>query len=293
MAIGIIPGNHQTFIIEGVLGTDLLEEGKLYLDEKEDRIYIYSTSMVRSNPSNGYFPIWNGNRKITSEFSNHKSSKDIISMNIKNMSSNVDETTAKRVLYQYRKFGNDEVLLPAIAEGDNMFTQCIKGVLTAKRMTLIDIVDSCVPAMDEKVIANYYIALNKITFMRLDRWNIWINNILHLRYIVDVLKNGESIITYEHPANKFTVGYNYDHIIKTKDDPFKKIVKILIDMENIEKQSLMSKEVDNYTINNMMTTINGSKSLSAQLFSRFLRMAKLTYTVQMFDNETLIFEYNE
>ena len=36
-------------------------------------------------------------------------------------------------------------------------------------------------------------------------------------------------------------------------------------MENLTKEKLKSEEVDDYTINNMMTTISGNKSLSAQL----------------------------
>ena len=64
-------------------------------------------------------------------------------------------------------------------------------------------------------------------------------------------------------------------------------------MENIDKASLRSPEVDDYTINNMMTTLSGTKPLSAQLFSRFMRMARLMYTVDIMDAGTLVFQYKE
>jgi hypothetical protein len=65
-------------------------------------------------------------------------------------------------------------------------------------------------------------------------------------------------------------------------------------MENITKTTLRSNEgVDDYTINNMMTTLNGDKALSAQLFSRFIRMAGLTFSVDIVKDGKIIFTYKE
>jgi len=132
--------------------------------------------------------------------------------------------------------------------------------------------------------------------MRMDKWNIWIDTILHLRYELIVYKENKQLLSYNYPSNKFDTGIvKYDKVIDTKDDPYKKIIKIIMIMENINKNNLRSKEVDDYTVNNMMTTINGNKSLSAQLFSRFIRMAELSYIVNMYDlhGKDIIFQYKE
>jgi len=176
-----------------------------------------------------------------------------------------------------------------------MFTQCIKGVINQKQITMIDLYDMASPKLSEKMIENYYAALIRITFMRLDKWHIWTDVILHINYVIEVYNNKKKLLTYRYPKNEFDTGIvKFDTIINTKDDPFKKIIKILMIMENITKNTLKSDEVDDYTINNMMTTINGKKSLSAQLFSRFIRMAELSYTITIYDNKgKQIFEYKE
>lgn len=130
--------------------------------------------------------------------------------------------------------------------------------------------------------------------MRLDKWNIWINVILHVNYVIEVTKGTKKLLSYEFPKDRFDTGIvKYDNIVSSDDDPFKKIIKILMIMENINKNSLRSDDVDDYTINNMITTLNGKKSLSAQLFSRFIRMAELSYTIRIYDKDQLIFEYHE
>lgn len=159
---------------------------------------------------------------------------------------------------------------------------------------MVDLVDMSSPKLSQKVIENYYSALTKITFMRLDKWNIWINVILHVSYSIEVTKGSKKLLTYQYPSDTFDTGIvKYDNIVASEDDPFKKIIKILMVMENINKNSLRSEEVDDYTINNMLTTLNGKKALSAQLFSRFIRMANLSYTIKIYDNGTQIFEYKE
>ena len=150
------------------------------------------------------------------------------------------------------------------------------------------------PKLSEKIVENYYAALVRITFMRLDKWNIWVNSILHVNYVIEVRNDDKKLLTYRYPKNEFDTGIvKYDSIINTDDDPYKKIIKILMVMENITKNSLKSDEVDDYTINNMMTTITSKKQLSAQLFSRFIRMANLSYTITIYDKDKQIFEYRE
>lgn len=292
--IGIIPSSNKTFWVCGDFNSNDLVEGRLYYHPNTERLYYYSTIETRSNPNTGYFPVWNGKETFSSNFSKDKYLKDVIRVGIEDISSNVNKEIAEEVLYRQRRSDKDEILKPVLSDGDNMFTQCIKGVINSKKLTMIDLVDMSSPKLSQKVIENYYSALTKITFMRMDKWNIWINTILHVSYSIDVYRGEKKLLTYSYPGDKFDTGIvKYDNIISTKDDPFKKIIKILMVMENINKNSLRSEEVDDYTINNMITTLNGKKSLSAQLFSRFIRMANLSYTIKIYDNKIQIFEYKE
>lgn len=292
--IGIIPSSSKTFEVLGDFKCDKLVEGKLYYDT-DGRVYYYSTIENRPNPRTGFFPIWDGKTKYVSKFANEKYfNKDVIKIDMLTLNSSINKAVAEDVINKRRRCDNDEVLEPLIADGDNMFTQCIKGTISAKKLTMIDLVDMTNPKLEQKVVENFYSALTKITFMRYDKWNIWVDCILHLTYRIDVYKGDKKVITYLYP-DKFDTGIvKYDNIIKSKDDQFKKIVKILMIMEGITKSTLKTSDVDDYTINNMMTTLNGSKPLSAQLFSRFIRMAGLTYTVTIFDNRgEEVFVYKE
>ena len=294
--IGIIPSSNKTFEVYGDFNSKDLVEGKLYYDPATERVYMYSKVETRSNPNTGYFPVWDGNQTYISMFSNKKYlSSDVTKLDIESMCSALNKETADRILYMQRRSDNDELLKPQIVDGDNMFTQCIKGVICNMNITMVDLMDMAHPDMQEKVIENYYSALTKITFMRLDKWNIWVDYILHIKYRIDVYNDTKRLVSYNYPEDKFDTGIvNYDNITSTQDDPFKKIIKILMIMENINKNSLRSNEIDDYTINNMLTTINGNKPLSAQLFSRFIRMAKLSYSVRIFNKEGKeIFEYDE
>lgn len=293
--IGIIPSTNQTFEVYGDFNSKKLVENKLYYDPKDGRVYFYSLSETRSNPRTGYFPVWDGNKTYVTSFSNNKYfDKDVIKSDLQTISSKINKEVAEDVLYKQRKSDNNEILRPKLVDGDNMFTQCVKGVLNAKELTMVDLVDMSSPNLTQKAIENYYSTLTKITFMRMDKWNVWINIILHVKYNLEVYKDKKRLISYRYPENIFDTGIvKYDNIISTSDDPFKKIIRILMIMENINKNSLRSDEVDDYTINNMMTTINGSKPLSAQLFSRFIRMAGLSYIMQIFDDGKMIFEYRE
>ena len=295
MMMGIIPSVTKTYEVYGDFNSTDLIEGKIYYNPKDGRLFYYSKTENRSNPNTGYFPVWDGKNIFVTNFSNKKYlNKDVKMITLDHLCSNIDSNIASEVLYRLRRSDNDEILKPIISDGDNMFTQCIKGVLNKLELTIIDLVDLSSPKLTEKAIENYYSALTKITFMRLDKWNIWIDVILHIQYELDVFKDDKLLIHYEYPNDKFDTGdVKYDKIINSKDDPFKKIIKILMIMENITKNDLRSDDIDDYTINNMMTTINGKKPLSAQIFSRFIRMANLSYTVHLYDNKECLFEYKE
>lgn len=293
--IGIVPTVDRTFEICGDMSTESPVEGKLYYDPSDKRLYYYSQVQTRSNPTTGYFPIWNGATKIITSFSKEKYlDKDGIMIGINSISDKMDKSLADQIKYQQRKSCANDVLTPPIVDGDNMFTQCIKGVITSMNIAMVDLIDMGSPKMSQRIIESYYSALNKITFMRYDKWVIWINSILHVNYVLTIIKNGKNVITYQYPSDKIDTGtVKYDNLINEKDDPFKKIVKLLIVMENISKSSLRGDSTDDYTINNMMTTINSSKPLSAQLFSRFIRMAGMSCVMSIYKHGELLFEYKE
>ena len=293
--IGIVPSNNKTFEVYGDFNTNNPIEGKLYYHPETDRLYFYSKVETRANPKTGYFPIWDGKNTYVSNFAIEKYfSKDVTKIDLISMCSNINKDIANEVLYKQRRCENDEILTPQLSDGDNMFTQCIKGVINAKQITMIDLMDMAAPKLSPKIVENYYAALIRITFMRMDKWNIWTDVILHIGYVIEVFKEDKKLLTYRYPKNEFDTGIvKYDNIINTDDDPFKKIIKIIMIMENITQNSMRSDDVDDYTINNMMTTLNGKKSLSAQLFSRFIRMANLSYTITIYDKDEPIFEYKE
>lgn len=294
--IGLVPTQNKTFEVYGDFSSKNLVEGKLYYDPADKRLYFYSLIETRSNPRTGYFPVWNGKDKFSSNFSNQKYfDKDDIKSDIESMCSKISPDIAEQIRYNQRRCVNSDILRPELLNDDNMFTQCIKGIINSQEWTMVDLVDMSSPKIDEKKMENYYNALTKITFMRIEKWDIWINVILHIHYVLDVYKGGKLLLSYSYPEDKFDTGIvKYDNIIKSGGDPFKRIVKILMLMENITKNSLKSDKVDDYTINNMMTTLNGNKGLSAQLFSRFMHMTNLNYCIRLYDRDnTLMFEYKE
>jgi len=293
--IGVIPSGNKTYEILGSFESEKLVEGKLYYRPKDNRLYYYSKIETRSNPNTGYFPVWNGSRVFESNFSNRKYfDKDTIITDVNNLAISINNSVAKNIIYNQRKSTNGSLLKPEIKDEDNMFTQCIKSVICAMDITMVDLFDMCAPKLSEKVIENYYSALTKISFMRLDRWNIWLNTILHMSYVLEVYNGDRKLLTYSYPSDTFDTGIvKYDNIIQTADDPYKKIVKVLMVMENITKSTLKTDEIDDYTINNMMTTLGSKKPLSAQLFSRFIRMANLAYTITIYDKDKVMFEYKE
>lgn len=293
--LGIIPSANKTYEVCGDFNTSNPEEGKLYYHPSTGRLYYYSKTEIRSNPNTGYFPIWNGKKTFISNFSKEKYlDKDVTRVDIESMSSSINADVAQRILYNQKKAMSNGALVPSISDGDNMFNQCIKGSIAAMNISMIDLIDMGSPKYSESIIQNYYAGLSKIQFMRIDRWYIWLD-ILKLKYDIAVSKDSKRLIYYKYPTDEFDTGIvKYDNIIKSKADPLKKLIKILMVMENISKSDLRSDEVDDYTINNMITTINGSKALSAQIFARFIGLSGMDYMVNMYDcNDNLIFTYRD
>ena len=225
-----------------------------------------------------------------SKYSKEKYLSDVIAWNVDKMISGIDADVANDIRYKQRISINGATLRPELGSSDNMFTQIIKSILYDKNMSIIDLID--ISGLSENIIESYYSALTKIAFMRLERWNIWINQIFKLSYKLTIRNSNRNLLIYDYPNNIFDCGDEYPDIINSKDDPFKKAVKIIIEKENITKESLRSEEHDDYTINNIMSTITTNKTLSAQLFSRFMKMANLNYIMEMYEDNKLIFTYN-
>ena len=149
--------------------------------------------------------------------------------------------TANDIIYRQRRSINNEVLSPQIKDGDNAFTQCIKGVLKELNITIIDLIDMAKPTHDEDAVLSYYSALNKITLKRKEKWHVWINIILHMKYELICYRKNKKILTYKYPEDTFETGIvKYDNIGNKDDDPFKKTVKKIMVMENITKNDLKS-----------------------------------------------------
>ena len=296
MIVGVIPSGSKTYEVYGDFNEPTPIEGKLYYDPANSRLYYYSLKENRSNPNTGYFPIWDGKHLYVTIHSAAKYfDRDAIKVDFNSISNTINGDVASEIRYKQRRATADDILKPTIQDGDNAFTQCVKGVISALNITMIDLVDMTNPRMDQKILEGYYNALSKITFMRIDKWDIWVNVILHIRYTINIYKDGKRIVQYNYPNNTFETGIvKYNDIINTKEDSLKKIVKILMVMCNITKRVLLSTGVDDYTVNNMMTTINSNKPLSAQLFSRFIRLSDLSYDIQIYDSsKKFLFEYKE
>lgn len=295
--IGIIAGNEKTYEVFGTINDPNPIEGKLYYDPKDNRVYYYSTTNTRSNPTSGYFPIWDGKTFYISKFSNQKYfDKDVTNMDVLVLSSNINKDMADMIKYNQRKSLNDTILKPQISDEDNAFTQCIKGIISKKKITMVDLFDMGCPPLSEKRVESFYSSLNKITFMRMDKFHTWLDVILHMNYTVEVFKDDKLLIKYFYPENKFDTGIvKYSSIINNKtDDPYKKMIRILMLSQNIDKATLKNNEdINDYTINNMMTNINTDKPLSAQLFSRFIRLSGLSYIIKIYESGKEIFEYSE
>lgn len=294
--IGIIPGVSKTFEIMGDFFSSDLKEGSLYYDPSDKRLFYYSKTITRSNPDTGFFPVWDGKKKYISSFSNKKYFDDSIQkVDIDTLCKSVNKEVADSVRYKQRRTDHQDILDPMIYNEDNMFTQTIKGTIKAMKVSIVDLIDMASPKLPANMVESFYNSLSKITLMRMDKWMIWLNNILHKGFIISIYRDTKFLLSYRYPEDAFDTGIvKYDSIISTNIDCLKKIIKIVIVMENINKAKLRSDTTDEYTINNLMTSLNGSKPLSAQLFSRFMRMAKLSYVVHIVNpDESVIFEFKD
>ena len=293
--IGIIPSASSTYEVFGDFNSDQLIEGKIYYHPDTFRLYYYSHSLRRSNPDTGYFPIWDGKKTYESKFSNEKYFSDVITNDIKSLSKTISRKKAKDIIYKQRVAVNDKKIYLVINDEDNMFTQCIKSSLNKMDISIIDLFDMNDGLLTEKQVENYYSSLSKVTMMRMEKFHVWLSSILHFHYDITVYKGDKKLLKYSWPKDKFNTGMvKYNYVYKPGDDPYKKIVKVLMVIENISKSSLKMEDVNDYTINNMMTTLNGTKSLSAQIFCRFIRMTDLSFTLELFNNKNeLVFMYQE
>ena len=294
--IGIIPSASSTYEVEGSFDTENPIAGKIYYN-KDNRIYYYSTTDKRSNPKTGYFPIWDGKKTYVSSFSNEKYfDKDVVFPDVNALAKTIDTKMASKIMYRQRLSESNAKLKPVITDEDNMFTQVIKGTICNLDITKVDLGDwTAGTIITPKLVDNYYASLSKVTMMRMERFHVWMDLILHLHYIIRIFKNNKKVIEYKWPEDKFETGIvRYDDIVKRDDDPLKKLVKIIMVKENINKADLRTEEVDDYTVNNMITTIHGTKPLSAQIFCRFMRLTSLTFSLSVYDKKNkLIFEYKE
>lgn len=289
--LGIFPGKKQTFIVSDYFN-DHMEEGKYYADPKTKFVYLYSTIMKRSTPSYGYFPIYDGKNKIQSTHSKMIHVNQLVPMDVNQLIQSIDSETAKRIKYDIEVKDYDADLTPSISDEDNVFTQCIKGILIKGKYNLLDLQNLSKPKLDMEKISSYYHSLNKISFMRLSKFEIWLNVIFHMTYRVDIFKSDQCILSYDDKRKKFHPS-EYLSIERSESDPFKKMANILIQMDHITKERLREGGDNDYTINNMLTTIYGEKPISAQLFSRFIRMSGLGFLLQILDKEDVIFSYRE
>lgn len=283
--IGVIPAAIKTYEVEGSFDDPNPEEGKIYYRPKDGRLYYYSKIVKRPNPDTGYFPIWDGSNTYSSAFAKKKYiDTDVKMITPEAISKALTKDVADDIRYRQRRATADQFLKPRITDSDNSLTQCIKGAITNMDLTIVDLYDGAKPHLDEEQVNQYYSSLNKITLMRLVKFNIWCTVILHVKYEIIVYNKKRKVLTYYYPEDKFDTGIvNYGSIIKSKADSLKRIAKILMISQNISKQDLREGESDDYTVNNLMTTINGDKPLSAQLFSRFIRLAHLRYQIKIYD----------
>lgn len=293
--VGMVPSGSVTFDVAGDFNTPEPKEGKLYWHPKTQYLYYYSTTLKRSSPTTGYFPIWDGSRLYESSHSRKKKyPDDVLSNDPAALAAALDDTTANRVKYLQRRMDRDKILHPEIAPGDNMFTQCVKTVIQRMEITMVDLHDMAAGKLSEHVVDNYYSSLNSINMMRQEKWIVWMDVILKMTYSITVVEPPRTLLTYDSVEKKIDTGLiKWDSVIDPKDDPLKQIVKVLIQMKGITKTSLQREEVDYYAVNNLFTAIYGDKLLSAQLFSRFLRLADLSYSVMLYKDGEPYIQFKE
>ena len=293
--IGIVPGTTKTYEIDGDFHCPTPIEGKLYYDPKTGRLYYFSTHETRSSPSTGYYPIWDGTHTYISKFSNEKYFDDCVKMDLDNLCHAIDPAMADSIRYNQRRTEYQELLKPEIINEDNFFTQIVKGCICAMDVTMVDLFDLASPKLTHEQIETMYSSLSKITLMRMDKWLIWMNSILHKAFTFGVYKDDALVVQYEYPQNSYSVSdASCQEILSSKDDFLKKLIKITMVKTNLNKSDLRSDTTDEYTINNLMTSLNGNKPLSAQLFSRFMDMANYSYLITILNEDgSVLFTFKD
>ena len=290
--IGIIPGTNKTFVVSGYFCSDPIE-GQLYVDPQSKRVFVYSKEQTRSCVDNGFFPVWDGQKKIITGFSNFKTLDDVLKFDLESLGKSIDEETAENVILEQKKHNSGNALDPVITNDDNFFTKCIKGVILTKKLSFNDLVENSSAGVSEKFVNIYYSSLVKTAFMRLDKWYNWVTAILHLDYKITVFEDNKELISYQFLSNEFKTEFTEVLSKVETKDPLKKLVKFIIKLKNIVKEQFKSEEIDEYKINNMFTIINGSKPMSAQIFSRFINLAELDFVVEMKEDGQTIFSIKE
>lgn len=292
---GLVPSGAHTLEVMGDFHVKQPIEGRLYWDPETKYLYFHSKSITRPNPDTGYFPIWDGNGHIyQTQFSRQKKYPDDVLIPDTNiLAAKMTKEMADKVRYYQKRMDRDRILTPNITAQDNMFTQCIKGIINQMKVTMIDLHQMSTGITSEKMIENYYNFLNSTTMMRQDKWNIWLA-VLKMTYSIDVYDNNNvKLLSYNSETDILDAQETWGSNIKEGDDPLTRIAKVLIQMKSINKASLQRPEIDSYAVNNLFTAINGSKALSAQLFSRFIRMANMSYDVTLYKDGETYFNFHE
>lgn len=296
----IVVCKNNTYPVEGMFSNQM-EEGKLYIDPKSKRIYCYTTMTQVVGDASHHFPIYDGKHFFDSVRSYKKYESDVISTDVTDMASSISEKDREDMEYRSKAVLYGDILEPEISDSDNIYSQCIKGILLHKKYNLLDLSIMSNPKLTVEEISNLYQSLHKIAFMREKKFMIWMNQILHMDYKVNCYdSNSDQLLLTYHSIDKRYEFYHknndghreeYDEILKKSWDPFKKMINLIIKMKNYKKADFNVNTESAYTINNMMTTIFGDKSVSAQIFSRFMRIINLPFDIVIYDKDDIVFTY--
>ena len=295
----IVVCKNNTYSVEGMFSNQM-EEGKLYIDPKSKRIYCYITTTQVVGDASHHFPIYDGKHFFDSVRSYKKYESDVISTDVTDMASSISEKDREDMEYRSKAVLYGDILEPEISDSDNIYSQCIKGILLHKKYNLLDLSLMSNPKLTVEEISNLYQSLHKIAFMREKKFMIWMNQILHMNYKVNCydVNSEQPLITYHSVDKRYefhihneNMQKEYDDILKKSWDPFKKMINLIIKMKNYKKADFNINTESAYTINNMMTTIFGDKSVSAQIFSRFMRIINLPFDIVIYDKDDIVFTY--
>ena len=273
----IVVCKNNTYPVEGMFSNQM-EEGRLYIDPKSKRIYCYTTTTQVVGDTSHHFPIYDGKHFFDSVRSYKKYESDVISTDVTDMASSISEKDREDMEYRSKAVLYGDILEPEISDSDNIYSQCIKGILLHKKYNLLDL----------SIMSNQKLTVEEISNLYMDyKVNCYDSN------------SDQLLLTY-HSIDKRYEFYHknndchreeYDEILKKSWDPFKKMINLIIKMKNYKKADFNVNTESAYTINNMMTTIFGDKSVSAQIFSRFMRIINLPFDIVIYDKDDIVFTY--